>query len=56
MAGENMKCPVCCSRQVGKIGENRYFCWNCNVEFNNAAEVYDISEEGTLMKITVPGR
>ena len=56
MAGDLMVCPVCNQKNVGKIGENRFFCWNCSVEFNNAAEVYMISEEGNLMKIPVSGR
>lgn len=51
-----MTCPVCNRNNVGRIGENRFFCRNCDVEFNNAAEVYEISEDGNLTKITVPGR
>lgn len=51
-----MVCPVCNRKDVGRIGENQFFCWNCDVEFNNAAEVYKISEDGNLIKITVPGR
>ena len=53
MAGDKMRCPVCQSREVGIIGEDRYFCWNCQVEFNNAAEVFTISLEGNLTKTAV---
>ncbi len=56
MVGDQMRCPVCNSRKVGKIGENRYFCWDCQVEFNNAAEIYSITEEGNLLKMAVHGR
>ena len=56
MEGDQMVCPVCNKKQVGKIGENQFFCWNCHVEFNNAAEVYMISEEGNLTKVPVTGR
>ncbi|MEG0874977.1 MAG: TFIIB-type zinc finger domain-containing protein [Clostridiales bacterium] len=56
MAGDKMRCPVCESREVGIIGEGRYFCWNCQVEFNNAAEVYTITMEGNLSKTAANGR
>lgn len=51
-----MVCPVCNQKNVGRIGENQFFCRNCDVEFNNAAEVYKISEDGNLIKISVLGR
>lgn len=51
-----MRCPVCNSREVGIIGEGRYFCWQCHVEFNKAAEIYIISMEGRLTKVTAIGR
>ncbi len=56
MVGDNVVCPVCNGKDVGKIGENQYFCWNCHVEFNTAAEVYMISEEGNLTKVSASGR
>jgi hypothetical protein len=56
MAGDFMLCPVCMRGDAGKIGENRFFCCHCCVEFNNAAEVRIITENGDLVKATVPGR
>jgi hypothetical protein len=43
-----MGCPVCNGREIGKIGTNQFFCWNCLVEFNDLNEVFEISEDGTL--------
>lgn len=51
-----LRCPVCQSREVGIIGDDQYFCWNCQVEFNKAAEVYSITEEGNLTQVLVDGR
>jgi hypothetical protein len=47
-----MVCAVCGSRQIGKIGADQYFCWDCYVEFNsgsNQVKVYDLEEDGTLV-------
>lgn len=48
MAGDTMNCPVCNSREVGKIATDQYYCWNCNVEFNGEEKVFTISEDGNL--------
>ena len=29
-----LPCPACGGRQVGKIGSDQYYCWNCFVEFD----------------------
>lgn len=44
-----MSCPVCNGREVGKIGANQFFCWNCLLEFNNREEVFEITEDGSLL-------
>ncbi|MEL7566403.1 MAG: hypothetical protein AAGU27_16180 [Dehalobacterium sp.] len=46
-----MACPVCNGREIGKIGTNQYFCWNCLVEFNDQEEVFEITEDGSLMNL-----
>lgn len=48
-----MGCPVCHGREIGKIGTNQYFCWNCLVEFNDQEEVFEISEDGSLTNFNV---
>ncbi|WP_085523267.1 hypothetical protein [Tuberibacillus sp. Marseille-P3662] len=27
-----MRCPNCSSRNLGKIGSQHYYCWNCFIE------------------------
>ena len=28
------KCPNCQSKDIGKIGINQYYCWNCFIELS----------------------
>ncbi|NLO97338.1 MAG: hypothetical protein GX091_04635 [Peptococcaceae bacterium] len=47
-----MICPVCGSRQIGKVGVGQYYCWDCCVEFNNNTDnivVYNLEEDGSLV-------
>ncbi len=47
-----MICPVCAGRQLGKVGVEQYYCWNCCVEFNSHTDnmvVYDLDEDGSLV-------
>ncbi|MGI6449496.1 MAG: hypothetical protein ACOX3R_04105 [Desulfitobacteriia bacterium] len=48
-----MICPVCGGRQIGKVGVEQFYCWDCCVEFNSHANstvvVYDLEEDGTLI-------
>ncbi|HBI03236.1 MAG TPA: hypothetical protein DDY49_04295 [Paenibacillaceae bacterium] len=45
-------CPNCHGKNIGKIGTNQYYCWNCFVEFVATGEkissVYQVEEDGTL--------
>ncbi|GAW92671.1 hypothetical protein [Calderihabitans maritimus] len=43
-----MKCPVCGNQEVGCIGTERFYCWNCFVEYNARNEVFRIEEDGSL--------
>jgi len=47
-----MICPVCGGRQIGKVGVEQYYCWDCCIEFNSNLDkvvVYDLEEDGTLV-------
>ena len=44
-----MLCPNCNSRSIGRINIDRYYCWDCFVEFNNHDKIFTLTEDGTLM-------
>jgi len=47
-----VRCPVCNGLQVGKVGSDQYYCWNCFLEFNfseNRINLYEVAEDGTLI-------
>jgi len=49
-----MRCPSCTSRDVGKIGANQYYCWNCFAEFNVSGDevrIYEVAEDGSLIVV-----
>lgn len=49
-----VKCPVCGGLQVGKVGSNQYYCWNCYLEFNfnrGRVNLYEVEEDGSLLSI-----
>jgi ribosomal protein L37AE/L43A len=45
-------CPNCGSKDIGKIGTNQYYCWNCFVELSVAGDqvssIYQVEEDGSL--------
>jgi hypothetical protein len=45
-------CPNCSSKDIGKIGSNQYYCWNCFVELsvdgNRVSSIYQVEEDGSL--------
>jgi len=48
------KCPVCGGLQVGRVGSDQYFCWNCYLEFNynhNKLNLYEVAEDGSLVAV-----
>lgn len=50
----NIKCPACRSTQVGRVGSDQYYCWNCFVEFNfnkGRVNLYEVAEDGSLQSI-----
>lgn len=45
-----MVCPKCRSRATGKIGQNQYYCWDCNIEFTPTGDgfrMYRLEADGT---------
>lgn len=47
-----MLCPKCRSRAIGKIGQDQYYCWDCNIEFvptKDGFRMYRLEEDGTLV-------
>lgn len=46
-----VKCPICRSAQVGRVGSDQFYCWNCFVEFNfnkGRVNLYEVAEDGSL--------
>ncbi|PKM76053.1 MAG: hypothetical protein CVU90_14480 [Firmicutes bacterium HGW-Firmicutes-15] len=49
-----MRCPVCRGLQVGKVGSDQFYCWNCFLEFNYARgrlNLYEVGEDGSLISM-----
>ncbi|SEP92122.1 hypothetical protein [Piscibacillus halophilus] len=49
-----MKCPNCQSSDIGRIGEQQYYCWNCFIEMSfvdGRMHVREIEEDGSLSSL-----
>jgi len=49
-----IKCPTCGGLQVGRVGSDQYYCWNCFMEFNfnkGKVNLFEVAEDGTLVAI-----
>ncbi|WP_084781781.1 hypothetical protein [Bacillus niameyensis] len=49
-----MKCPNCQSKDLGKIGVNQYYCWNCFIELsigNQTIHTHQVEEDGSLSSL-----
>lgn len=49
-----MKCPNCQSKDLGKIGMNQYYCWNCFIELSIGEDTiytHQVEEDGTLSSL-----
>ena len=47
-----MICPKCRSRAIGRIGQNQYYCWDCNIEFvptKDGFRTYRLEPDGTVI-------
>ncbi|MBM7649018.1 hypothetical protein JOC78_001968 [Bacillus ectoiniformans] len=48
------KCPNCQSKQIGKIGSNQFYCWNCCIELSvvkDVISVHQVEEDGSLSSL-----
>lgn len=47
-----MHCPLCQKNTIGKVGTERYFCWECGIEFvvdaDQSVRIFSLEEDGTL--------
>ncbi|MBO8155981.1 MAG: hypothetical protein H0Z32_05935 [Bacillaceae bacterium] len=49
-----MHCPNCHGTNLGKIGHQQYYCWNCLIELsiqNGKINVHEVEEDGTLSSL-----
>lgn len=47
-----LRCPACGGLQVGKVGSDQFYCWNCYLEFNfqkGKVNLYEVAEDGSLI-------
>lgn len=46
------RCPHCNCKDIGKIGNNQFYCWNCFMEFalvGDEVKIYHVDEDGSLI-------
>ena len=49
-----IKCPNCQSKDVGKIGVNQFYCWNCFIEMTITGDListHQVEEDGSLSSL-----
>ncbi len=49
-----LKCPNCQSKDIGKIGINQYYCWNCFIELSltkGIIHTHQVEEDGSLSSL-----
>ncbi len=49
-----IKCPNCQSKDVGKIGVNQFYCWNCFIEMTVTGDListHQVEEDGSLSSL-----
>ncbi|GAF12326.1 hypothetical protein JCM19046_4122 [Bacillus sp. JCM 19046] len=49
-----MRCPNCQRKDIGKIGTNQYYCWNCFIEMNlvkGTLMLHQVEEDGSLSSL-----
>jgi len=47
-------CPNCKRKNIGKIGINQYYCWNCFIELtvsNGMISIHEVEEDGSLSSL-----
>lgn len=54
-----MKCPLCLSTQIGRIGPKRYYCHRCYHEWSEKTkqiQVFRILEDGTALLFSIKSK
>ncbi|WP_245902316.1 MULTISPECIES: hypothetical protein [Gracilibacillus] len=61
MYGKNVRnegtlviCPNCRSKDIGIIGTNQYYCWNCYIELsiqNDLLHLHEVEMDGSLSSL-----
>ncbi|MFD2210997.1 hypothetical protein ACFSMW_14905 [Virgibacillus halophilus] len=49
-----MQCPNCRSKDIGKIGSQQYYCWNCFIELSILGDewtVHQVEADGSLSSL-----
>lgn len=49
-----MTCPNCRNRNIGIIGPDQYYCWDCFIELsiqNNILHLHEVEADGTLSSL-----
>ncbi|MGI8316049.1 hypothetical protein [Halobacillus mangrovi] len=49
-----MRCPNCQNKNLGKIGTEQYYCWNCFIELSiedGKMNINQIEEDGSLSSL-----
>lgn len=51
---EQVECPNCSRKDIGKIGVNQYYCWNCFIELSivkGRLSLHQVEEDGSLTSL-----
>lgn len=49
-----MYCPNCKGKEIGKIGVNQFYCWDCFIELsivNEILHMHQVEEDGSLSSL-----
>lgn len=49
-----MHCPNCKQKNIGKIGSQQFYCWNCFIELSVSEDMLDIKQveaDGSLSSL-----
>ncbi len=49
-----LHCPNCKTKNIGKIGSQHYYCWGCFIELrleNNILHMDQVEEDGSLSSL-----
>ncbi len=49
-----MYCPNCKSKEIGRIGVNQFYCWDCFIELSvegGILHTHQVEEDGSLSSL-----